>query len=500
MRDARPLRILARGTNIVLVGCFAVLCMRYVFAAFHETAAFPWPMLILTASGLGLGCWRPSAGLFAFTILIPLLSGVVQTGLLGVTSPLSLLFSAIWLGITTRRFFNYEALHESSGIEAFTKLLIVIVLLSLAVQIAAHFKAPDFSVQFASRTELGYGEPYYFLTSAFLWLQGLFFFKEAMAIELARKPAKAASNACDWIKPVCVVYGLTMGIFFVIECFLHIPEGWVGIGFQSPFEDISSLGGIAVTLMVFSVASIRKATTFSFSCELALLFVTVVLMIASWSRGTWLAGICFLLLVAWCRLPTRWFALYIAVGVCAVVGISYSANAAVWQRNSYLARLVQLVRIEDISSKSSGRLELWHKATGMISEHPIIGHGIGSFYQSSTRYARPDDPNANTPNFAHNTFLQITAEQGIPAFMLFAGLCGWTLWQGFRMWLQDTNRRFSPSERSSTTLGVTLALAAYLQTQMTANSLNIYASNQFFFWFLMAMLVTQSSAQPEKVT
>lgn len=35
-------------------------------------------------------------------------------------------------------------------------------------------------------------------------------------------------------------------------------------------------------------------------------------------------------------------------------------------------------------------------------------------------------------------------------------------------------------------LGVTMALGAYLLTQMTANSLNVYVSNQFFFWFLMA--------------
>ena len=33
-----------------------------------------------------------------------------------------------------------------------------------------------------------------------------------------------------------------------------------------------------------------------------------------------------------------------------------------------------------------------------------------------------------------------------------------------------------------------MALVAYLITQMTANALNIYVSNQFFFWFLMAAL------------
>ena len=42
-------------------------------------------------------------------------------------------------------------------------------------------------------------------------------------------------------------------------------------------------------------------------------------------------------------------------------------------------------------------------------------------------------------------------------------------------------------------LGVTMALVAYLITQMTANALNIYISNQFFFWFLMAALLGANS-------
>jgi hypothetical protein len=44
-------------------------------------------------------------------------------------------------------------------------------------------------------------------------------------------------------------------------------------------------------------------------------------------------------------------------------------------------------------------------------------------------------------------------------------------------------------------LGIMLAMGAYLQTQMTANSLNVYASHQFFFGFLLVALLALTSKQ-----
>jgi O-antigen ligase len=103
------------------------------------------------------------------------------------------------------------------------------------------------------------------------------------------------------------------------------------------------------------------------------------------------------------------------------------------------------------------------------------------------RFARPGDPYADIPNFAHNFLLQMAAELGIPVAALFLALILFTLWQGYkssgaREKFQVPGAKFQDLEM----LGVTMALVAYLITQMTANALNIYVSNQFFFWFLMA--------------
>ena len=87
---------------------------------------------------------------------------------------------------------------------------------------------------------------------------------------------------------------------------------------------------------------------------------------------------------------------------------------------------------------------------------------------------------------------------------LFAGLIGWTLWRGVRAWQATGGRKAAiiPGDRNSeerlTLLGTTLALGVYVQTNLTSNSLNIYASNQFFFWFLMAAVLSMTQGDVEK--
>jgi O-antigen ligase len=162
--------------------------------------------------------------------------------------------------------------------------------------------------------------------------------------------------------------------------------------------------------------------------------------------------------------------------------------------------LVTLARIENPANKSTDRVNLYKKAARMIQKSPLVGHGIGSFYLTSPNYAQQDDTYATLPDFAHNTFLQIAAEQGVPIAALFASLITIILCRGFSTW----HRRAASGPQSSAAallvLGVSLALGAYLQTQMTANSLNVYVSNQFFFWFLMAAILALSAHEQDPET
>ena len=97
------------------------------------------------------------------------------------------------------------------------------------------------------------------------------------------------------------------------------------------------------------------------------------------------------------------------------------------------------------------------------------------------------------PNFAHNFILQFAAELGIPATLLFCSLIGAAWCKGFRL----TRAALKEANGERVSLALFLALTTYLITQMTANSLNIYVSHQFLFWFLIAALLTLPDSKAE---
>jgi O-antigen ligase len=214
----------------------------------------------------------------------------------------------------------------------------------------------------------------------------------------------------------------------------------------------------------------------------------LVLVIASFSRGAWLSAATFLLLITAIRLPKIWIVTFIIAALAAVAVINANAKRTYWLNHPYLSRLVDLAKIESPIKKDTARLNLFAKAGRMIREHPLTGSGIGSFYLRSVDFGQSNDPRAEIPDFAHNVFLQIAAEDGLPVLALFIALIICGLWRGYNTWHRRNTRTPESSQYASRILGITLGIGAYLQTQMTANSLNVYLSNQIFFWFLIAVV------------
>ncbi|MDD2762752.1 MAG: O-antigen ligase family protein [Opitutaceae bacterium] len=622
---------------------FILLCGRFLVAATRATAPDLWPVVVLSAGSIALGAWSSRAALFAFIVSLPLLNGLGKTFLSNCASPPSLVFAAMVLGLCLRQLASCVAglrskvegqgvegreqeagggyqgggtsaqqnlgLRESScplpltpcPLPAFIGLaadvLSTVVLLSLALQIFRHQGGVGFWTKFWGQPVFGYGDPMYFVTSAFVWLQGLFCFRMLMEegeSEVGRgilnapqfedqtdgglgiirptdrfglqqvtsrltawlrlgvkgdEQSPAGGGVSAWVGPAFLIYGITIGAFYLLQRILNVPDPYDSTRWCMPFEDIHSFGSFVVTLFIFAVVSwelkprrgpadpqwsrdapvadfasaatgasrlqvmnrwmrnIWIGTIFRAMCLVGLL----VLVVLSWSRATWLAGALTLLLVAWFRLPRRWTAALVGLGVVAVAIINLNADRASWKQNIYLSRLTSLTRFEDLENKDPSRINLYRKALGLIREHPLVGHGIGSFYLTSVRFARPGDPYAETPNFAHNFLLQMAAELGVPVAGLFLALIAVALWRGYRRsgagqtWMA-AKRRQNAQEPDSIrppasglqppsyeTLGATLALTAYLITQLTANALNIYISNQFLFWFLMAAMLTARS-------
>ena len=88
----------------------------------------------------------------------------------------------------------------------------------------------------------------YFLSSAFVYLQGLFYFDLLCAqFEPASFQSKGSVGEFDpiacWLTPILTIYTVTIFLFIIFQFTLGLPVGWVGVwvagsylraGFQAP--------------------------------------------------------------------------------------------------------------------------------------------------------------------------------------------------------------------------------------------------------------------------
>jgi O-antigen ligase len=74
----------------------------------------------------------------------------------------------------------------------------------------------------------------------------------------------------------------------------------------------------------------------------------------------------------------------------------------------------------------------------MVQAHPVTGVGVGNFKTSSVHYLlkpgaiKRDEFIVDTPKVAHNTYLQVLAELGIPGLVLFMFIIVFSLSSGWR--------------------------------------------------------------------
>jgi O-antigen ligase len=523
--------IVGRVWNTALSIAFTGLCIRFIGAAFVETVGDNWSAPLLVILTATCSFFAPFPVLFAFTASLPLLAGLGRTSMLPIPEPPSLVFCSIWLGYQARLALGTLGRRGKPSLLALTgpatasryplfctNFLISAIVVSAVIQAFLYIHPADWIRAF-KQPSFSFSDPLYFMDAAFVWLQGLFFFRYLWNSEVHSAQDASGSHTRTpttelgkqlwdagptryWIRPVFGIYAVTIAVFLAMQYVLNFPVGWVAAGYFSPFEDISSFGSITASILIFWFAAFRGNTVRYIIMDGAICVVMVLAVIASWSRASWLSGTCFLLIACWLRFPRKWsLSVVVIVGALVAIG-NFEGNRPSWRENEYLARFVSLVRLENPANKDAGRINLYHKALGMIEARPLYGHMIGSFYLTSTKYAAAGDPYATRPDFAHNAVIQVAAELGVPIAVLFSVFCGFTLYIGFskcsvsskwtnpgKIGTQAPSSMSYFNAKILPLLGANLALAVYLATQMTANSLNVYPTNQFFFWFLMALIL-----------
>ncbi len=111
------------------------------------------------------------------------------------------------------------------------------------------------------------------------------------------------------------------------------------------------------------------------------------------------------------------------------------------------------------------RLTAWKAGLRMIRAHPLTGVGIANFKPLVAQY---EDPGEQVISIAHNTYLEIAAEVGVPALIVFLGI----LFTAFRA-LEQARRRAQAARvthLSNVALGLQAGLVSYLVSAFFVSS------------------------------
>ena len=166
---------------------------------------------------------------------------------------------------------------------------------------------------------------------------------------------------------------------------------------------------IAVNLIWIERRKLVKAVLIGIS---ALLLVCTILTYSRGSMVALVAVIFFIVIRPLFEKPRR-----ITPLICVILAIILFlpfVPPRYWQRASSIA---------DTNSDTSirGRLEALKAGTEMVQEHPFRGVGFGMFELEYTKHTRATYVYQH-PMSAHNMYITLVAESGIPALLIFFGL------------------------------------------------------------------------------
>ena len=260
--------------------------------------------------------------------------------------------------------------------------------------------------------------------------------------------ALLALDSADRIERAATIlfwFGFGLSVFAVIQNFTGTRNlYWIRespvIGFFGPFVNKNHFAGLIEILLPLGLGPLLTGTV-PRDRRMMMIFVAVVMfgsVALSRSRGGMLVVVAQVgVLIAMTvmtrrpatsnrhRAPAFLSVLLVAVLAAAVVG---------WLGAGTIGESFSSLPSEMVSRTETSRLEIWKATASLIGAHPLTGSGIGAYgtailpHWTSTEYT--------TLLYAHNDYLQVVADAGIPGALLailLVGVVGVALSRSFRI-------------------------------------------------------------------
>lgn len=147
--------------------------------------------------------------------------------------------------------------------------------------------------------------------------------------------------------------------------------------------------------------------------------------------------------------------------------------------NQTLAELCALLHGEGDAAFGSGRLAIWRALLPLAAERPLLGGGCGTLYLRDIEpfyWYRGGETIHVAITSAHNEYLGVLVDQGIPALLAFLALPALALWQAYRN---------AESDRCAV-VGAALVCYAVMAFFSVATCIT-----SVFLWLLLAVLARE---------
>lgn len=234
-----------------------------------------------------------------------------------------------------------------------------------------------------------------------------------------------------------------------------------------PYENPIDLATYLVVVVPIIVVQLSHVTRRSRWWLWALLAVVMVGVVRAGSRDAWLSLAVGLGVLTMMNRRLRRMA--IALGVALVAGASVYLQS--------VGRFWPAVSFHDIGTRE--RWFMWRSAWHMIQDRPWLGQGLNTFMANYLSYWVGGE---RQPRYAHNCFLQATAETGVIGLVTFVGFLVAMMWSWWRALRRVESE--APDRRLILALGA--GMVGFLF--QSAFDTNLYSLRQAtLFWTLAGM-------------
>jgi O-antigen ligase len=280
-----------------------------------------------------------------------------------------------------------------------------------------------------------------------VWIYGAFVLWAFIASSTSEYPEIARDQVLEQLKLFVIILiainalrtegQLRYYLFFFLGCFVLFPIRGTLVNYfvykEHPFgraiwnyiysnsNDLAALSLIALGIALALTASGVSRTVARIGAGISAILVLVVILLTQ-SRGAFI-GLVIGMSPSFIKLGmkrSRYFVPIVLVGLAIV----YAIPETVWTRISGIEKLTSESTIAEADPEGSAeqRFEIQKVAWRIFSDNPVFGVGLGVYPKANASYA----PDLGARD-AHNTYLSLAAEVGLPGLLLWLACFGTVL-------------------------------------------------------------------------